>query len=213
MKKLIPLLMAVFALTACEKQADLNELDGRYVVYTNYAPETDFQALKSYYLPDSILIIGDSEQPTYDSGKQAKEILQAWADNMESRGFVRTESKKEADTGLQVSYVESCYHFTAMGGWPGWGWDYPWYWGLGYWGNWGGWYYPFVLHYSYHTGSFLAELVNLTAPQGDDQKLPVVWNVFLTGALSGSTAVDTRLAIDGVNQAFAQSAYLTHTPQ
>lgn len=212
MKKLIPLVMAAFTLTACEKSADLNELDGRYVVYTNYAPQTNFQSLHSYYLPDSILLIGDSEQPVYDTSQEAQEILQAWADKMDSRGFARTDDKGQANLGLQVSYVESNYHFTSVA-WPGWGWDYPWYWGLGYWGNWGGWYYPFVLHYSYSTGSFLAELVDLTVPQGEEQKLPVVWNAYMSGALSGSSRMNTRLAIDGIDQAFAQSTYLTTTPQ
>ncbi len=213
MKKLILPFVAVLSLTACEKQADLSELDGRYVVYTNHDPEADFSRLTSYYLPDSILLIGDSAQPSYATGKQAADILQAWAEHMESRGFTRTTRRAEADLGLQVSYVESSYHFTAVGGWPGWGWDYPWYWSLGYWGNWGGWYYPFVVHYAYNTGTFLAELLNLTAPQGEGQQLPVVWNACLTGGLSGSSYVDTRLAIDGVEQAFAQSDYLTATPQ
>ena len=36
MKKLIPLLMAVFTFTACEKDADTDKLDNKFVVYTNY---------------------------------------------------------------------------------------------------------------------------------------------------------------------------------
>lgn len=208
MKKLIPLLLASLTLAACEKQADTDELEGRYVVYTNYDPQTDFSQLHTFYLPDSILLIGNSAQPTFSTNAQAEQILQAWADNMESRGFTRSEKREDADLGLQVSYVENTYHFTSVD-WGGWGWDYPWYWGPGYWGYWGGWYYPFAVSYTFNTGAFLAELVDLTSPQGDNQALPVVWNSCMTGALSGSSRINTWLAIDGVNRAFAQSAYLT----
>lgn len=211
MKKLIPILLAAFTLTACEKQADLDELDGRYVVYTNHDPQTNFGNLSTYYLPDSILLIGNSEQPEYATGQQAQEILQSWADNMESRGFKRASQRNQASLGLQVSYVENSYHFTTIG-WGGWGWDYPWYWGPDYWGMWGGWYYPFVVSYSYNTGTYLAELVNLTAPQGEDKGLPVVWNTCMSGALSSSTRLNTQIATDAVNEAFAQSPYLTCQP-
>ena len=190
MKKLILITLAALTLAACEKQADTDELEGRYVVYTSYDPQTDFSSLGTYYLPDSILIISNSLQPTYSTGTQAQEILQAWADNMETRGFTRSEKREDADLGLQVSYVENTYHFNSI--------------------DWGGWYYPFVVSYSFNTGTFLAELVNLTSPQGEDQSLPVVWNSCMSGALSGSTRLDTMLVIDAVNQAFAQSAYLSN---
>lgn len=208
MRKLILLLLTVFAFTACEKQADLDQLEARYAVYTHYDPETDFASLRTFYLPDSILLIGDSKEAEYDTGSNAQTILDTWANNMESRGFIRTTNRDEAALGLQVSYVENDHHFTTVD-WVGWGWDYPWYWDLGFWGNWGGWYYPFAVHYSYTTGSFLAELVNLTAPQGEDKQLPVVWNAYLIGAISDSNRLNTQMAIEGADDAFAQSPYLT----
>ena len=64
--------------------------------------------------------------------------------------------------------------------------------------------------YSYSTGSFLAELLNLDAPQGQSEKLPVLWTSYMSGLLYSSTSVNTKLAVEGVNQAFAQSAYLTN---
>jgi hypothetical protein len=62
MKKLIPLLFAVFALTACEKDADTDKLDNKFVVYTNYDKSANFKQFNTYYVPDSILIIGDKDQ-------------------------------------------------------------------------------------------------------------------------------------------------------
>ena len=74
----------------------------------------------------------------------------------------------------------------------------------------GGWYYPYAVNYSYSTGSFISELLNLEAPQGQSEKLPVLWTSYMSGLLSGSTSVNTKLAVQGVNQAFTQSTYLTN---
>ena len=35
MKKLIPILLAVFALASCEKDSDMGKLDNNYLVYTD----------------------------------------------------------------------------------------------------------------------------------------------------------------------------------
>lgn len=210
MKKVIPFLLGVLALTACEKEADTDKLDNRYLVYTNYDTGTDFGQFQTYYLPDSILVIGDKQEAEYWKDEHAQEILNAYVANMENCGYTRTEQRDEADLGLQVSYVKSTHYFVDYGR-PQWWWNYPGYWDAPYWGNWGGWYYPYVVSYSYSTGSFLSELLNLNAPQGEDQKLPVVWTCYMGGLLSSSASVNTRLAVEGVNQAFAQSPYLNQT--
>ena len=105
----------------------------------------------------------------------------------------------------------STYYFTSYTQ-PEWWWGYPGYWGPGYWGgNWGGgWYYPYAVTYSYSTNSFLTEMVNLKAEQGDNKKLPVVWTSYLTGFETGSKAVNRTLAVEAVNQSFTQSPYLTN---
>ena len=43
MKKLIPFLLAVFVFTACEKDADTDNLDNKFVVYTNYDKAANFK--------------------------------------------------------------------------------------------------------------------------------------------------------------------------
>ena len=68
----------------------------------------------------------------------------------------------------------------------------------------------YAVNYSYSTGSFISELLNLEAPQGQSEKLPVLWTSYMSGLLSGSTSVNTKLAVQGVNQAFTQSTYLTN---
>ncbi len=43
MKKLIPILLAVFALASCEKDPDMGKLDDNYLVYTNHDEKADFK--------------------------------------------------------------------------------------------------------------------------------------------------------------------------
>ena len=109
MKKFIPLLLAVFAVTlaSCEKDPDMDKLDNNYLVYTNYDKKADFKTFETYYLPDSILVIGDKENAEYWKDENAQEILSAYVANMNSRGYIRVNDREEADLGLQVSYVRS----------------------------------------------------------------------------------------------------------
>lgn len=108
MKKFIPLLLAVFAVTlaSCEKDPDMDKLDNNYLVYTNYDKKADFKTFETYYLPDSILVIGDKENAEYWKDENAQEILSAYVVNMNSRGYTRVEDREEADLGLQVAMSE-----------------------------------------------------------------------------------------------------------
>ena len=65
-----------------------------------------------------------------------------------------------------------------------------------------------LLCYSYSTGSLLADLVNLGAPEGAKEKLPVVWNAYISGLIGSSGSLNVNRATTAINQAFAQSPYL-----
>ena len=209
MKRLIPaLLLAVFALAACEKDPDMGKVDNQYLVYTDYDKQANFDKFSTYYLPDSILVIGNSSKPEYWKGPEAADILNAYATNLQARGYTKAMDKASATLGVQVSYVMSTYYFTDYGQ-PEWWWGYPGYWGSGYWGNWGGWYYPYAVNYSYTTNSFITEMVDLTAEEGAGKKLPVVWTSYMSG-LAYSSSVNKTLVVNAVNQAFKQSPYLTN---
>ncbi len=111
----------------------------------------------------------------------------------------------------KVSYVASTYYFHGYyNDGPWWGY-YPGYWYPGYWGgNWGGgWYYPYPITYSYSTGSLLADMINLkNAPEGQKEKLTVVWNAYISGLLGGSGSLNVNRTTTAINQAFTQSPYL-----
>ena len=209
MKKLIPILLAVFALASCEKDPDMGKLDDNYLVYTNYDKQANFKDFSTFYLADKILVISDSKEPEYLEGEGAEQILAAYTENMEAKGYQPAADKESADLGIQVSYIASTYYFTGYTQ-PEWWGGYPGYWGASYWGNWGGWYYPYAVTYSYSTNSFITEMVNLKADEGEGKKLPVIWTSYLTGFETGSKAINRTLAIEAVNQSFTQSPYLTN---
>ena len=48
MKKLIPILLAVFALVSCEKDPDMDKLDNEYLVFTSHE---DVYKRQHYHLP------------------------------------------------------------------------------------------------------------------------------------------------------------------
>ena len=210
MKKLIYVLIAVFALTSCREDPDLGDLSSDFLVFTNYDGKADFNRFTRYYMPDSVMVIGDTKDPEYWTGSKAADILKAYEDNMQACGYVRTDDKSEADVGLQISYVQSVAYFVDYRN-PYWWNEYPGYWLPGYWGDWGYWYYPYPVVYSYSVGSLLTEMVDLSTSPSADRKLTVVWNSFLSGLLSGSDAFNMELTVRAINQSFVQAPYLVRS--
>ena len=64
-------------LASCQKDPDTDKLDNNYLVYTNYDSGTDFTAINTFYVIDSILIIGNSEKPTYWNNNNSRQIINA----------------------------------------------------------------------------------------------------------------------------------------
>lgn len=209
MKKLFLFLLTAVAITACQKEPDLSDLDDDYVVFTDYDRLADFGTFTTFYMPDSILLITEKQEATYWTNSEVKYILEALEENMTGRGYTRIEEKGTADMGLQISYIENTnYLVNYVNNY--WWYGYPGYWGPGYWGpGWtGGWYYPYPVVYSYSIGSFLIELIDLTDAD-NSRRLRIVWDSYMAGYLSGSSRVNRDLAIQAVDQAFVQSPYLT----
>lgn len=107
MKKLIPILLAVFALVSCEKDPDMDKLDNEYLVFTSHDTSTKFSDFSTYYIPDSILVIGDKKDPEYWKDENAQTLINTFVTKMNAAGYTRISEKEDADLGLQVSYVAS----------------------------------------------------------------------------------------------------------
>ena len=211
--------VALLFAIGCQKDPSTSSLQDEYLVYTASDTEADFGAIETYYLPDSILLIGTqavdgagNKVPKYWNDADALSLINTVASEMNDRGYTRLEGAERnmADVGFQLSYIEQISYFTGYSN-PHWWWDYPYYWTPAYWGYWGGWYYPFAVYYSYTTGSLLVEMVDLGSEQGADKKLKVLWNSYLSG-LVGKSGPEINDAVEALEQAFEQSPYLKSRP-
>lgn len=196
-------LILIFA--SCQKDPDMGELDVDFVVVTDYDSDVNFGTFGTYYIPDSILVIGSSSTPTWVAS-QGDDVIQEIVDNMDQRGYTRSSNKATADLGIQATFIQNTTYIASDPLYPYWWWGYP---GPDFWGDWGGWYYPYPIVYSYNVGTLIAEMVNLNSPTtGIDPQLQVVWTAAMSGLLSGSSSIDMQLAVNAVNQAFIQSSYI-----
>lgn len=205
MKKIAILTIAavlISGITSCEKDPDTDKLDNDYLVYTNYDSGTNFGQMLTVHVIDSILIIDDQTKPTYWNNNNSRTIVDAFASNLEERGYIPVDNSADADMVLQLSYISNTYYFSNYGDGPWWN-NYPGYWN---WGGWG-WYYPYTFFYSYSTGSIIGELVSTTPSNMYKDKLKVIWNAYICGLLNGNSLSLSR-TLSGINQAFEQSPYL-----
>ena len=209
MKKLLfPLFMITFVVTACEKNPDMDKLDSDYTVYTDYDKNANFDGFSTYYLPDSILVPGNAMKANYWKDENAQTIINEVAEELEQRGYTRTDDKEKANIGLQLSYAQQTIQMTTTGGWYGGWWDAG-FWGP-YWG--GGWYYPYPVTYSYDTGTLVMEMIDLKRPadKSKQNKLPIIWHAYAAGLLYGNSHINMQLTLRAINQAFAQSPYISN---
>lgn len=204
MKKLLIIssVLVTVLLVSCQKDPDTDKLDSSYLVYTNYDAGTDFKSINTFYVIDSILIIGNGEKTTYWNNANSEKIVNAFTSKLAMAGYDAVDNVDDADAVLQLSYINNTYYFTSFGPGPWWN-SYPGYWN---WGGWG-WYYPYSFSYSYSTGSIIGELVDTNAPTPLNDKLTVVWNAYICGLLNGNNLSLSR-TMEAIDQAFEQSPYL-----
>ena len=198
---------------ACQHEPSTSDFYGDYMVYTDHDTEIDFGAFTTYYLPDSILLIGNRHRAEYWKDERAQRIIAAAAEGFDAAGYQRVDDKTTASFGVQMSYVEQVTYFVGYD-YSYWWWYYPYYWNPGYWGSWwDGWHYPYYVQYGYTAGSLLMEMVDLEAETDEALPLPVVWDTYIGGLLSSSERVNLDRAVTAVEQAFAQSPYLKQSAQ
>ena len=65
MKKLIYVLIAVFALTSCREDPDLGDLSSDFLVFTNYDGKADFNRFTRYYMPERSGILDGQQGRRY----------------------------------------------------------------------------------------------------------------------------------------------------
>ena len=204
---LLTFALLISALVGCQKEPSTDDLYQEYMVYTAHDTKVNFNQFKTYFLPDSILMIGNSTEAEYWKDENAQQIIREVELGLDRGGFTRTQDKSSADVGVQLSYVKRVTYFVGYDD-PYWWWYYPFYWSPGYWGDWLGWYYPYTVAYGFTQGSMLIEMGNLQKGIEPSQNIPIVWDTFLGGLLTSSTTANVDRLRTAIRQAFDQSPYL-----
>jgi hypothetical protein len=184
------------------------------IVITKHAHGVDFAKYKTFYLRPEIRTLDDQGELAPVDPDKAQPLLDATSRNLTARGFVAAASKGEADLAVEMFYTEHistaqwCY-----------GWFDPYYWGYPTWG-----YYPY---YGCDTAVWKSNMLatgisDLTvtgeggtppdAGAGGEggiltDKIPGIWFSGVYGV-----ALTAPQAVDGINQAFAQSPYIEPVP-
>lgn len=178
------------------------------LVVTNYNRDYAFNAVNTYFLPDSVVYIVDN--PGAVNHKYDDQILGAVKRNLDALGWTQLPSDpgNKADVVVLVSASKDSYASCASycwwcywGWYPGWGY-YPPAWGPG----WGWGYPPGVVCSSYSTGTVI---VNITDPdEASVNTLPVAWSGVLNGLVEGSESSVISRINTNIDQMFKQSPYL-----
>ena len=78
------------AFCACQKEPSTSDLHRDYLVYTAHDTGTDFAAIDTYYIPDSILIIGNSDKSEFWNDREARAISGRVVGKRDDAGYTRT---------------------------------------------------------------------------------------------------------------------------
>ena len=220
-KYILSAILLSVAVLSCRKEPSASDFDGEFMVYTSRSQETEFGSFKTFTVADSLLYV-ESNRGRMVLDEWTRSIRSQYIKHMTDRGFsyvdtgmddnnpgIKVPGSPESDLGIQISYIISTDYFTShVTVHPDYWWgSYPGYWYPGYWGNWGSWHYSFPVTYSYSTQSLLTEMVDLTAGQGDDKSLPVVWNSYIDGSI-GNAYMDRSRFMRAIHQSFEQSGYI-----
>jgi hypothetical protein len=201
--KLCALAAMVVLLTQCYPEGP-DYIDQYDLVYSNYDPDYDFTARKTFAMPDKILKIDDDlingTGINYVNIAYSSLMLAKIRQNMLDNGWNEVGIADRPDVLIAPSAFELTTYY-----YYDWGYYYDWWYG-GYYPG-GGWYYPYPVVEGYSTGSLVVAMVDPNDISAND-KARVTWVFVINGLLEGSTSNFNARMTKGINQAFEQSQYL-----
>ena len=192
----VALAAAVVAAAACypDEITDVSEFD---TVTTLQDTVTNFGTARTYVIADTVIHV-----PIEDGniGHADDDLLIARVrSNMNAAGYQEIPDSPTANPDFYVNVAITTQQWVVID-WIG-GCYYPWY------GCWG-WYYPtYPYVYSYETGTVLAIILDRRRANAGANRMPVAWVGAVNGVIDVGGEVDR--ALEGIDQAFAQSPYVS----
>ncbi len=194
------------AVTACGTDAVPPSVTTGVAVLTYHDTATDFSTLPTYGILTKLAVVTyENNQPVY-TFVSAPEVLGAIEANMADRGFqlvarIDPENPPITPTPMDLAivalgYQGTQYTYYPCDFWPWWG--YPTY-GCDVGWSW----------IAYRTGTLVIEMANTSALPPSTGNVPLAWAGVGYTVLTPENYTNARKAVEAVNQAFAQSPYLT----
>jgi len=180
-----------------------------------YDNETDFSAIASYALPDTVFHIVSEEEDEDDINRAYDpHILQQINVNMQTLGYEKRTLEdmvngRRPDVVLLVAVTstKNSVWYPGYPGYPGWG-----YWpGWGYYpgGPGGGWYFPpYWSSTSYTTGSLLIVMLDPDETDFEEEEIKAVWTGGVNGLLNEKSEDIRRRLTYSITEVFRISPYL-----
>ncbi|HEU4579916.1 MAG TPA: DUF4136 domain-containing protein [Polyangiaceae bacterium] len=195
--------------------------------------EADFQNYRTFFVRPEIRMIDEGREEGVETVPDlaAQPLIEATTQNLIDRGFRPAASKEEADLGVELVYLRAVYTATYCYDWYYW-WDY-YYWGYYYYYPYGS-----CDTAAWRSGMMVTHMTDLATmgpgpdvppvatplpsavdmpPTGSIVEPPSttatlrkgVWFSGIYGVEIDSASFIVSRAVDGIDQAFKQSPYLT----
>jgi hypothetical protein len=187
------------------------------IVLTKRAPKADFGAFHTFFIRPEIRVLSDDDTAESIEDRYAAPLLAETTEQLIARGYQQVDDKADAELAVELGYVRSVTTAVACYSW----WD-PYYWGYPAWG-----YYPYYggcTSAAWRAGTLATMIVDLTPAKNDDGEegeegaagagpgdklLSTIWFSGVYGVENEYTESIVERARQGIDQAFAQSPYLS----
>jgi hypothetical protein len=215
-----PIVLSVTTLVACYSPPAPDERFEDTIVVTSSDEAADFATFQTFFVRPEIRVLDESEDSAEGAAPSvttetmapamATSVIDTVTQNLIARGFRQAATKAEADLAVEIVYLRTitsdyyCYY------WSDWYyWGYP---GYSY-------YYPYSCDTAeWRSGMMVTNVVDLksagparAAAEMGNSVLRGVWFSGIYGVQDDSSSSMQR-AVDGVDQSFEQSPYLTASP-
>jgi len=207
MKKLVLIGAALLLGVSCYP-GEVTSIDQLDLVATVRNPDFAFGSVGSFYMPDTIVQINEGEQGSIDIDRSGDdEILAKVRGKLLALGWAELD-QDDIDAGMvpdvAVANLVSASENTQWWiSYPPGCWDPYWCWG---------WYWPpSIGATTYRAGTYfvvMGDPAGITDP-GSNDDLAGVWGGVMDGALSSNSASNFTRLLNGIDQMFTQSPYLS----
>lgn len=200
--RLIGVLIVVSA--ACQAGDIIGDIPGSVVTLVDSGPS--LRSARTFVLPDTIVELPAGQHTiSHAADRSITESIRAHLTGLGWRDL-GSDPSAHPDVVVLVAANTRIETGVAYTDWFG-AWGYLPYWGAGVSSSWA-WGVPAgAIPYSYEAGTLLVTMLDLRDKSTATRTIPLLWAAAVDGVIT-TPELTAQAVLDGINQAFAQSAYL-----